>query len=49
MNKTKKIKEIYKLVETSNKNLDYKTSTKNLQKIIDLLPTDINKYLRELG
>ena len=49
MNRTKKINELYKLVETSNKNLDYKTSTQNLQKIIGLLPTNINKYLRELG
>jgi ADP-heptose:LPS heptosyltransferase len=49
MNKTKKIKEIYKLVESSNKNLDYATASQNLQKIIDLIPTNINKYLRELG
>ena len=49
MSKTKKIKEIYKLVESSNKIFDYKTSTQNLQKIIGLLPTNVNKYLRELG
>ena len=49
MSKTKKIKELYKVVESSNKNLDYATATQHLQKIIDLIPTNINKYLRELG
>ena len=49
MSKTKKIKELYKVVESSNKKLDYETATQHLQKIIDLIPTNINKYLRELG
>lgn len=47
--KTKKIKELYKLVESNNKKLNYKESIQHLKKIIEYGPEDINKYLRELG
>ena len=47
--KTKKIKELYKLVESNNKKLNYKESIQHLKKLIEYEPEDINKYLRELG